>query len=297
MRIFFVTLPVLLILILTPVTALLLLLSALPGCSQPSDPWSVVSVRERLSGEVPFEESSRYLWPSPDANNVPGPDSLVVRVITNEEHHPYVWLEDLRTGKSSLLLDAWASLPHWSPDGKYITCVVWKSRGRPHELTVVDVATRTLLLDPEVGSSVSDIKWAPDSRTIAADGVIYGRPKSMLYTVTVPEGKVTVLDSLDVLAHYEVSWSPNGRWIAFSRPTVLDHLGEDPVAADLWVADPETGKIWPILETPDWVESNPLWITDNTILIERVHWDGIHLGIEQQMVVELSREISFRKQD
>jgi len=161
--------------------------------------WTVVSVRERRAGEVPFEEASRYLWPSPDANNVPGPDSLVARIQIDEEYHPHAELEDLRTGKTVRLLDAWAFLPHWSPDGKYIGCGVWKSAGQNGELTVVDVSTRTILLDPEVRALGTTMKWSPDSRTIAAAGVIYARPRTMLYTVSVPEGDVTILDTLDNL--------------------------------------------------------------------------------------------------
>jgi Tol biopolymer transport system component len=142
----------------------------------------------------------------------------------------------------------------------------------------------TILLNPEVRASAADMKWSPDSRTLVADGVIYARPRSMLYTVSVPEGKVTVLDTLAVLAGYEFSWSPDGRWIAFSRPTRLDRLSEDPVAADLWIADARTGATWLVLETPDWIESNPLWITNRTIQVDRVHWDGSEPGVEQWSV-------------
>jgi Tol biopolymer transport system component len=141
------------------------------------------------------------------------------------------------------------------------------------------------------------MKWSPDSRTLAAAGVVYARPRSMLYTVSVPEGRVTGLDTLDVLAAYEFSWSPDGRWIAFSRPTQLDHLGEDPIAADLWIAEAESGETWLVLETPDWVESNPLWITNRSIQIDRFRLDGDQRGVEQRVVVELSKEDSRRTQD
>ncbi len=93
-----------------PVIALVVLLAADAGCLPPANPWTVASVRERRAGEIPFEEASRYLWPSPDANNVPGPDSLVARVRTDAKLHPYIELEDLRNGKAIRLLDAWR---HW----------------------------------------------------------------------------------------------------------------------------------------------------------------------------------------
>ena len=113
----------------------------------------------------------------------------------------------------------------------------------------------------------------------------------MLYTISVPDGRVMVLDTIDVSADYEFSWSPDGRWIAFSRPTKVDYEDQT-LAADLWIADAKTGTTWLVLETPDWVESNPLWITDRTIQVDRVHWDRTEAGVEQSVVIELSKKDS-----
>jgi dipeptidyl aminopeptidase/acylaminoacyl peptidase len=243
-------------------------------------------VRERRPGEVPFEETSRYLWESPDGNNVPGPDSLLARVRIDAQLHPHVEIEDLKTKRIIPLLEA--SLPQWSPDGAYLSCIVWKSPGQPHELAVVDVTTRTIVLDPEIRASAGRMKWAPDGGAIAVAGVIYGRPRTMLYVVSVPDGATTPLDTLSVLGDYEFSWSPDGRWIAFSHATKLDHHQEYAVAADLWIADARSGKKWPILETPEWVELNPLWITNQSIQVDRARSDGTQLGTQQRVVVELS---------
>ena len=278
-----------------PVAALIVLLAMDAGCASRANPLTVVSVRERRAEEVPFEETSRYLWPSPDANNVPGPDSLVARVRSDEKLHSYIEIEDLRTGRTVLLLRGNAFLPHWSPDGRYIACAVWKSPRQNGELTIVDVDTRTVLIDPEVRASGETAKWSPDSRIVAVDGIIYARPLSMLYTISVPEGRVTVVDTVDVLAAHEFSWSPDGHWIAFSRPTAIDDF-EEVTAADLWIADAKTGAARLVLETPDWVESNPLWITNRTIQVDRVHWDGTERGVEQRVVIELSKEESDRTQ-
>lgn len=273
---------------------LIVVLADSPGCAQPSEtppsnPWTVVSIRERRSGEVPFEESSRYPWPSPDKNNVPGPDSLVARMRTDENLHAHIEIEDLRTGESYRLLDANAFLPHWSPDGRYISCAVWKSPGQHSELTVVEVASGTIVLDPPLRASADQMKWSPDSSTLAADGVIYGTPRTLLYTVTVPAGVTTIIDTLSVLSDYGFSWSPNGHWIAFSRPSVLDPIGEDPVASDIWIADSRTGRKWPLVVTSDWVESNPLWITNESLQIDRASVEDGNVGAAHRVVVELSR--------
>lgn len=279
--------------------ALIVMLAADAGCAQPSNsppsnPWTVAAIRERRPGEVPFEESSRYLWPSPDKNVVPGPDSLVARARTDNDLHSYIEIENLVTGESYRLFDANAFLPHWSPDGRYISCAVWKSPGQRSELTVVEVATRTVVLDPPLRASAHQMKWSPDSSTLVADGIMYGRPRTLLYTVTVPAGVTTVIDTMGVLSDYGFSWSPNGRWIAFSRPSALDPIGEDPIASDIWIADAKTGQKWPLVVSSDLVESNPLWITNETLQIDRASVEDGKVGAEQRVVVELSRGEDYR---
>jgi dipeptidyl aminopeptidase/acylaminoacyl peptidase len=271
------------------VAALIVLPAVDARCSPRGNPWTVVTVREPRPGDVPFEDASKYLRPSEDANNVPGPDSLLARVRTDEMHHAYIEIEDLRTGNLVRLQTGNSCLPNWSPDGKYIACLVWKSRGLPHELVIADVETGRVVLDPKARASATTIKWSPKSQRIAVEGTIHSRPKQMLYVVALPRGRVMVLDTVGVLANYGFSWSPDGRWIAFSRPTKLDNLGEVIEAADLWIADAKTGDTWPLLETPESVESNPLWVTNSTIQIDRAHWDGQDLGARQRLIVELSR--------
>ena len=206
--------------------------------------------------------------------------------LTDAKHHPHIVIERMDTGQIDTLFAGWASLPQWSPDGRQIACVAWKSPERCYQLTVVDVATRTVVVDDEFASG-SNSKWSPDSRTIAVSGSEYRSGRSILYTVSVPGGKVTVLDTLEVFADYDFSWSPDGRWIAFSRPTRVHHVG-DTIAADLWIADAATGKSWCILAAPDWVESDPLWITNRSIQITRVKWNDEGANQEQRVIVELS---------
>jgi Tol biopolymer transport system component len=155
---------------------------------------------------------------------------------------------------------------------------------------VANVDSGKLVIDPRARASVATMKWSPDGHGIAVQGPIHLNPRMLLYTVSFPEGKITVLDTVDVLADYEFSWSPDGQWIAFSRPMKLDNLGEVIVAADLWIAEAGTGRAWSLLETSEWVESNPLWITNEAIQVDRAHSDGSEVGATRRIIVELSRE-------
>lgn len=144
-----------------------------------------------------------------------------------------------------------------------------------------------MVVDSDVRASGTRNKWSPDSRMLAAAGVIHGSPRAVLYTVSVPAGHVTVLDSVDVLATHEFSWSPDARWVVYSRPTGLDS-GENPIAADLWIADAASGETWPLLETPETVELNPLWISERSIQIERRH--GREPEATQVVVMEVKKQ-------
>ena len=169
---------------------------------------------------------------------------------------------------------------------------MWKSTRQPHELTVIDVKKRRVVLDPEVAASGSTMKWSPDGRQLGAAGVVYGQPRSILYTLSIPDGALRIIDSLEVLADYEFSWSPDSRWIAFSRPTLLDHVSEEPAASDLWITEAATGAKWNVLATSDWTESNPLWITDRSIQFERTVAENDDGGVTERAVVDLQLEES-----
>ncbi len=261
--------------------------------SRAANPWRVVALREPWVEDVPFETRTRYLRSSGDGNYVPGPDSLIARVVI-VARRGYVEILNSATGESHRLLETPASLPQWSPDGRYISCVVWKSHLNPYQLTVVDVTTSRIVMKSDL-TDATESKWSPDSRVIAVSGISRKWNGALLYTVAVPDGRVTVIDSLNLLASHEFSWSPDGRWIVFSRPTQLEHHGET-IAADLRIAETATGESWCVLSAPDWAESDPLWITDHSIQITRVRWHDEGDNEEQRLVVDLSHSTNQSKQ-
>lgn len=264
-------------------------LAMAPGAeSAQTNPWTVVTVREPRPGEVPFEEKTGYLFPSMDANNPIGPDSLAAHVRI-EHRRGHVEIEDFRAGKSGVFRIENACLPQWSPNEKYLTCSIWTTERRMGTLSVFDVDARRVIVDARLASGANS-KWSPDSRMVVAEGVSYdGTGAILLYRMTVPEGKIAVIDTLDVATDYEFSWSPDSRWIAFSRPTRMIHEG-DATASDLWIADAQLGDAWPVRISPDRVQSDPLWISNQLIQVREVVSDEEYETSERLVVIELNND-------
>ena len=155
------------------------------------------------------------------------------------------------------------------------------------KLCVLEVPSGKVVIDMD-RATATNTKWSPAAQRIVGAGVSYGDEGIMIYSVTVPEGKVTVIAAHDVLGDVDFSWSPDSRWIVYARPTRLHHVG-DTMVSDLWIADPETGASWCVVEATDHHQSNPLWITGTTIQVDRVWWTEEGTNREQRVVLELRK--------
>jgi Tol biopolymer transport system component len=257
------------------------------------NPWKVVAVREPKHHEITFEEKTHYLRPGQweERNTVAGPGHLVAYVRTDRHHHPYLQIEDRQSGEDSVFVYPSVSLPCWSPDGSYLSVSLWTPQTRMGKLVVFDVATWKTVIDVDLASAAS-AKWSPDSRRIASDGVSYKTGQIVFFEVSVPGGAVSVLDSTNVMGDAEFSWSPDSRWIVYSKPTKVHHVG-DTIVSDLCVADAATGDVWSLVKGTDHNQSSPLWITDNTIQVDRIWWDedddANWTNREQRVVLVLKR--------
>ena len=275
------------------VLAVISLASLSTNCTETDRcPWTVTSIRQPTETEERYIGTSDIAWPPVNARTVPGPDSLCLLVQNDSERHPYIYLKDLRTGETELLLSDIASSPRWSPDGKYIACIAFKSSSRPWDLSVIEIASGKIM-NPPLNSSTTAIKWSPDSKTLVGAGISYDGQGSVLYCVSFPEGAVSTLDTVRIYSDYEFAWSPDSKWIAVSRPTELFPLTGDISKADLWIVSRSQDIKCKVLDTPDWVEGEPRWITDRAILLERLSWRGTEAVKEETVVVELTLDSSF----
>ncbi len=276
------------------------LLSLSTTCAETDHcPWTAKSIRQPTDTEKRYAGTSDIAWPPIDARTVPGPDSLWLLVQNDSEQHPYIYLKDLRTGDTELLLPEIAFSPRWSPDGRYIACIISGSSSRSEvhsvlarDLAIIELASRKRIY-PHLKSSSITIKWSLDSKSLAVAGLSYDEPGSVLTSVSLPEGTVGVLDTVGIYADYEFAWSPDSKWIAVSRPTELFPQTGDISKADLWILSRSSDIKCKVLDTPGWVEGEPQWITDRTILLERISWRDLEAAEEETTVVELSLSTSF----
>lgn len=237
------------------------------GIATPPEPcrWHVRATRPALPSERPHEQQHALLRDLENGRVAPGPQPLRAVVKSDKQHHPHVYLENTSTKTSRLLLPRSLSQPRWSPDGKKIACTTWKSSRQPWMLCIVDVASgRTV--EPEFGAVVSKLRWAPDGRSIAVSGQLYGTPTSVLAWVDVPSGRARILDTLKVHADYDLSWSPDSRFLAVSRPTELTSE-EEVVRADLWVFE-RNGTRCRLTNSPE-PEVEPGWVDTRRLLFHR----------------------------
>lgn len=250
--------------------------------------WRVTAIRPPRPGEAPFTERDRLLRDPASANDAPGPGRTRAVVRSDSLHHPHIYLEDASTGDVRELLRG--SAPRWSPDGKRIACTIWKSRTRPWNLLIVDVATGQQT-EPDSMLSPTEYRWSPDGHCLAVSGQLYDRGKAALAWIDLERHRSVVVDTLPVLSDYDFSWSADSRWLAYSRPTRL--LPEEDVCeADLWIASEGGAVKCCVLETPNQVERQPKWIGLRTIQIAAQSWNGARLGEPITEVLELANGLS-----
>jgi dipeptidyl aminopeptidase/acylaminoacyl peptidase len=105
--------------------------------------------------------------------------------------------------------------------------------------------------------TVGESDWSPDGKQVAFITNISGR--SNLWVVPAAGGwplQLTVSDQRQV----SVTWSPNGRWIAYAS----DYDGNE--QWDLFVVSPSNGQVTNLTNTPEIAEENPVWSPDGDLL-------------------------------
>jgi len=248
-------------------------------------PVTVTTTRDKRPDDLPVAHQLRF-GVGADPRSVLGPDSLRLIDTDDSEHHPHVFVEDMRTGKRDDIVGQSASRPAWSPDGLYIACVVYVSQQQPYQLAVIDRRTRRRIdIDPRL--AVDEYRWSPNSRWIAVEGVERATNHVGLSVYDLVRGRLHRVSTTRAFGSYGFSWSPDSKLMAFTEPIAVDEE-ETVLAADLWLVPTSSWRPCRVCATQDEIESQPEWLTDATLLVKSVPRTAPH-GVGRELVLELRR--------
>lgn len=145
--------------------------------------------------------------------------------------HPDIFKVDVR-GKESIRLTrhrAADHTPQWSPTGDAIAFISERDGNTELYIVTADgLRTRRLTRDPAPDEA---FQWAPDGRRIAyvsyragADPTSIGIGNAEIRTVNVRTGRIAQISNHPAWDG-DPSWSPDGRWIAFTRRAGYGEIG------------------------------------------------------------------------
>ncbi|MCX6556999.1 MAG: PDZ domain-containing protein [Candidatus Aminicenantes bacterium] len=125
--------------------------------------------------------------------------------------------------------------PAWSPDGKWIAC--YSDASGDYELVLLDPAGKE---KPQAVTSGHKVwkypaAWSPDSRKL-----LFSDKNQLLQVVDVKTKKITVIDKADLYEITEYNWSPDSRWVIYTK-NGANNLNT------LWVYSLDSGTARPLL--------------------------------------------------
>jgi tricorn protease len=150
------------------------------------------------------------------------------------------------------------TLPHWSPDGKWIAFVA--DTGGSDEIWVCDETGGQLKQISRGDSQKGQMVWSPDSRAL-----LYTGSDKKLYKYTFDTGKTDLLATGDVhgfggAAIVNPQWSPDSKWISFTRAgaNLLPHV---------YVISADGGKEQRVTDEESYSDSGAVWTPDGKRIV------------------------------
>jgi tricorn protease len=147
--------------------------------------------------------------------------------------------------------------PDWSPDGKWIAYVGEKD-GVEH-VFVCDEFGGQVKMITSGDSDKSQLRWSPDSSAL-----LYTSNDNNLYRYTFADNKTTVLATADVIsfeaAIHSPQWSPDGKWISFTKAghNQLPHV---------YVMPADGGEAKRVTGEDSYSDSTAYWTADGKYLV------------------------------
>ncbi len=157
-------------------------------------------------------------------------------------------------------------LPVWSPDGQWIAFV--SDRSGRDEVWLCDEQGGKQKKVSDSDTQKSQLAWSPDAKAL-----LYAASDKKLHKYTLATEKTTAVAQGEVIgfggaAVNNPQWSPDGKWIAYTKmdPSLLPHV---------YVVSADGGIERRITDADSYSDSNAYWSPDGKYL---VYLTGIDVG-------------------
>ena len=157
--------------------------------------------------------------------------------------------------------------PCWSPDGKWFISTVHAGMGHRHAILAIEAeGTGVYNLEipgcrPDVSPDGKRIAWGPGDFALRIGDLDFSGPRPKVVNVR------DVMTSPKPMKIYHIDWSPDGKYVAFSRGPAAKIMGRIPeivgVRAEGWnvcVADAGAANRWIAVTTDGHCNKEPDWI-------------------------------------
>lgn len=137
----------------------------------------------------------------------------------------------------------------WSPDGQWIAFISDESGEDEIYILPQSGNAKATKLTSDADTYKYGLSWSPDSKKL-----LWNDKKQRLQFVDIDSKKVTVVDKADAWEITSFDWSPDNKWIAYSKP-------ELEMMSRIYSYSLETGKSTPL--TDGWYNSSSPTFSDD----------------------------------
>ena len=232
----------------------------------------IVYVWDRSAGIVLSEESGSTSYPYPGDHLFWSPDGRLAWETSPDQDHPSqlrVWDGETIINVSDTLYSNGCT-PAWSPQGLLAWFINCGAEGSTNRVAVWNGTTVTQF-DPHYWSAFASL-WSPDGRLTWMSNFRYY--ENSAHDVYVWDGDTPLLATGDMGAFEPLSWSPDGRRLAWATDTA-------PGQRDIYTWDGQT--ITSVTQDAAF-DFDPLWLDNTRLVFHATHegqddlflWDGQH---------------------
>jgi len=177
----------------------------------------------------------------------------------------------------------------WSPDGQYIAYISDETGEGEIYIRSQGGREEPVQLTTDADTYKYNLRWSPD-----AEKIMWSDKKLRLQYVDVESGEVTLVDQAEAGEIRQYNWSPDSRWITYTRPE-LEHYNR------IFVFDIENDNGFPV--TDGWyVSSGPTFCDQGKYLFfvsnrdfnpiySRVEWNFAYTTMSRIYFVTLREEV------